>query len=144
MKMFGRRVFAKSAPVAAAAGASAFANLTIPAPTTERGIGMNQALDRCSPAKAVADPEYAKHQLFQKAMRKAVDPTHFRSRIRDQHAEQTTIPPNIAALRSISPQHKIHMTLKYNDDMTNENQSWVKSIADSVGLSWEKVRGMLY
>ena len=148
MKMFGRRSAISKAP-AAAIGAAVFANSTnkcggnASAPPIGKP-GCSQRAACGAETMPTQDPEYIKRNLFSKALREQTSPIRYRTRIRDQYAESRTVPPNIAALRSVSDQHKIHMTLNWNDSMVKEEQSWTARIAESVGLTLDKVRGMLY
>lgn len=135
-----RRIFSALIPAAPVAGVVArsglgSSNFITPPTSTSMDVmksaSAGQALLR-SATKLVAPPTYQKYLEAQEALQQV---RHYRHMLRDYRRSEYQMDADIMALKSVSPQHKIHMQIKRNDDERKQEQSFMKALAESLGLT---------
>lgn len=143
MKVFGRRIFAKRAPLAVASmtivGRDAMnrpiSDTAVRAPAPDLYPYKPGVLEGTSTLKEVFDPFAAPRRAFFELRSAYIS----KRRIRNIYS-QTYIPPDIDALKSVSHQHKLRMAIKYAEQAEKEDESFLDMIASMVGYKRKEDR----
>lgn len=137
MKLFGRRVFTKHAPLGLAAAGVTAANYTKyppDAPTSRDNFGLESLIEKdpTEPGTYV-DPFRITRNAFYELRNK-----HISRRAVHQRFSHARIPYNIDVLKSVSHQHKIRMAIKQYEEVQREDESLLDSLARMVGYDRRK------
>jgi len=123
---------------AAVLGAATFAKTVAEPPPLPTDMGRTIGLlNKCSPVKELSPLDILrnrKRQAFYKA-REAAGQIYRRR----MHLSHGGVSPNqnILALKSVSPQHKIHMYMAWEYKIQNEQKSWLQKLAEQFGYEDE-------
>lgn len=129
MSMIGRRLFSgmfAAAPVAAA-GAKVMTNHPIPVDPA-KAIGE-------STAKFIREAMPPQMKAYETAMTTAYKARDLRYQVLRLNDPSARRHPNITALRSVSPQHKIHMEIAAEEKFHEDQLSLTQKLRDAFGLT---------
>jgi len=133
-----RRLFASlmpAAPAAAAAGINQFGEKMAEAYPTNPSLAGSLGTTL---VRAVAPPQLADYHKAMEATQ-SMHRNHYR--MLEYRRNQNNMNMNIVALKSVSPQHKVLMQIKRDEEEEKKRQSFRENLIDSLGLrDWFKAR----
>lgn len=140
MKLFGRRLMMKSAPVAVAAGGLVAGNIT---QGDAMGADSNAAINFTYPnmkysagakvLKRAIPSTYSKYIEAQEVLARVDNYRYMRKSVLSNTREGLDL--DIQALRSVSKQHKAAMQIARNQREREENRSFLEKLAITLGLT---------
>lgn len=140
----GRRLFAGALPAAPLAAPAAVAQLGLYPPQVSRSHAKCGSLvEKVQATDPTVIERYKKLDAAREYIYKSSKGRSY-DYYRRQMNRWTTIDPNIAALRSVSDQHKVHMMIAREDMLDQEHASWQNKILQMFGLTEKQDRYELF